>query len=508
MRYQEVSEQTNFPMNETGVSRDQALHYTNVVCHKIQMLKRGVEEISQKAYTSLAPLTLSEILVRILSRFYDELKSDAQKLGYPPEDALRKAQTINYVVVAIIPELIEAIESANIEEPIVSIIEAYQQIANHVRYGTQTIIYPRWEYNASSHEVMDSLKTMTREMAPEVNKAIFSGAPSFFPFIIYPKAEEKIVLRQAVIAHELGHFIDRALGLSDFILDQRLIKHSDYEKLQSTIQEFPVKDRGRLSDQANDAMGILVKNWTEEAIADFLAICILGPAYLFAFDEISFIPKELIKETLPRSHPPESLRRLFMSRLVQEWYLDVVSSSPEYYNLPVFGKQAFTTVSHWVKTIISSEQSFSRISKYPDLPPVLVRDIYSILHNTVVNAVAYLQAEKLAQIRGFSWFCNAQDVLDALRLQELLQHGLTPTELYVSPQRDPSFAAVMNSGWFFLLHNEQSNYSYFQESGKYIDQELVWNNYISLQNLIAKAVESLLFKREFNRRNRTGNFYG
>ena len=156
-------------------------HYISVVVNKIQVLMRKVDEISQHDYTSSSPLALSGVLVRILSRFLDYLRSWSEKANYqPPADVIRTVYTINHIVVSIIPQLIDAIEGADNDAPIASIIEAYEDIVNQVQYGVQTIIHPTWEYNASSSEVMRYLREVTSSLSQEASKAIFSGAPHFF----------------------------------------------------------------------------------------------------------------------------------------------------------------------------------------------------------------------------------------------------------------------------------------------------------------------------------------
>jgi len=113
--------------------------------------------------------------------------------------------------------------------------------------------------------------------------------------------------------------------------------------------------------------------------------------------------------------------------------------------------------------------------------------------------VASLKQNYPDHSRGQKWFCSIRDVVDALELQALLSAGLTPTQLYSDAGRDPSIAAVINSGWFHYIYAMQ-DYQYFGSKSLERRWDDVRDRYIGLQNLIAKAVESLQFKKEFQRR--------
>jgi len=70
--------------SETRFDTTTVQHYISVVANKIQVLTQKVEEISRHDYTSPSPIALSEILIRILSRFLDHLKSLSIKAAYQP----------------------------------------------------------------------------------------------------------------------------------------------------------------------------------------------------------------------------------------------------------------------------------------------------------------------------------------------------------------------------------------------------------------------------------------
>jgi hypothetical protein len=475
-------------------------HYISVVVNKIRVMLTRVEEISQHDYTSPSPIALSEIVIRLLSRFLDYLRSWSQKVEYqPPADIIRAVSTINHMVVSIVPELIEAIEAADNDSPIASIIEAFEYIGNQVQYGTRIIIHSTWEYNASSNEIMQYLRKVTSSLGQEESQAIFSGAPQNFLIITYPKAEDVIVLRQALIAHELGHFIDESINRwSALILEQQLFNPKDVQEIvsglskQSSDRELPTKIL-----QMTEKM---IEPWIKEIVCDFLAISIIGPAYLFAFDEISFSPKYSYPQKLSVSHPPDQLRKAIMGGWITKLFIGPIQTE-HLHELNKDEVEVFEKVVKHIGIVSRGDNlRFESIRNNEYLSENILAVVYSVLKNAVENAASMLQEQQYKSIENKQWVCGTKDILDAIKLQKLLEYGLTPTELYTTPSRSPSFPAVMNSGWFHFIACE-TNYLYFSETtGQVSNPDQVTKKYLTLQNLVAKAVESLHFKREYERR--------
>jgi hypothetical protein len=480
-------------------------HYLSVVAHRVRVLIGRLGEAAQPTHALVATATLKEILERMLSRFFDELRSLHQELDdQPPEDIVRQARTIHYVTVAIVPELIEALRMAGSDSPAASVIEAYQHLGGLVQYGTQTIIHPSSDYNATFDEIMKTLRTMTRSLRRDTGEAIFSGAPRSFLLITYPIAEEEMVLRHAFLAHEMGHFIDLTEGLSRTLLEEQLFDGSDRTNIHEAVQcQGGGTDRDEIFEEAVVLAGEIAPRWIEEIVADVLAVLILGPAYLLAFDEVSLSPRYSSPRRIHRSHPPAQLRKNIMRELILELHLDPIRSSQVLGSLSREELDVFNDVCQWIDaTVETHPMEFASISNAPDLGAEVIAAIYATLRNVVMRLVERIRDEQLERIRMREWACTHTDVLDALRLQQLLSYGLTPSELYSGDNRDPSFAAVMNSGWFHFLHMEQ-DYLYFRHGLQESHPDEIRDKYVNLQNLIAKAVESLQFKREFFRRKET-----
>lgn len=491
-------------ISEVAVTR----HYISVVAQKIQSLLDAVEEYKQHDYTSLSPITLSEIVSRILNRFFEDLRRTSSKIDEDSsQDILAKVQTINFVVITIVPQLIQAIKSAENSSPIASILQAYEKIIDRINFSTQTIIHPAWEYNATYDEILTSLRNMTRYLDSDASTEIFSGSPQYFVIITYPQNEEEIVLRQALIAHEIGHFVNSTRGWGRELLDGKIFDLSDLEILKDEIRkQYPnknleEKDVGNLYARYVRLLNKIITNWIMELVSDFVAVCILGPAFLFAFDEITVTPDLESIRRISLTHPPSVLRKHAIAKAINYLHIDPMRNSDKYQYITDREKEYLDKIEKWTEKISNYPQlDISTITGFENINETIVKVLYSALLNAYQRANLELYQEKPEEIASEDWICTARDLFDALSLQEFLHHDLTPTELTRSSSRDPTFAAVMNSGWIHMFL-EESKYQFFSgDISNSIDHNEPRERYLTLQNLIAKAVESLQFKREFHRR--------
>jgi len=355
-------------------------HYVSSVAHRMQVLQKRIEDLYRPLHASASVATLADILKRILSRFFDELRSVHEEIETQPvEDTLRQIQTIHYVNSAILPALVEAMRTADSNSPIASIVEAYQEIANLVQYGTQTIIHPTWDYNASFDEIISDLKAMTGSLGRETGQAIFSGAPLSFVIITYPIAEQEMVLRQACMAHEVGHFIYLTERLAGQLMDRPLFDEVDRMQIETSVRtQQSVENKDRLLKEANTLAGEIVSYWLREIAADFFGVCVLGPAYLLAFADVSFTQRYSIPVKLHRTHPPVQLRKEIMGGLVEEFYLAPIRSGQGHRRLEATEERVFGTVCDWIHYLVQSDlEQFTNIDSAPDIPPQVVESIYA-----------------------------------------------------------------------------------------------------------------------------------
>jgi hypothetical protein len=472
-------------------SSDTALHNVSSVGHRIQACLQLVDELGRRDYPSPSPRGLAEVLRRILVRLFsrlDEASSDTVVSNY--QDVLMQVHTINYATIAL-AKLLESVKNAQISPPLAAIVEAYEDIGDRIVHGTQTIIYPQWAYNASYIDAMRFLREWADVISPEVGQGIFQGAPQHFVVISFPAIEERNILRQAVLAHEMGHFVDETKGVSAKILKGKVFGSDDFSSFLSS--DSPAAKRTVLQLATR-----MVDNWIRELTADAIGVCLLGPAHAFSFEEVVRLPVRPGPPRATLTHPPYSLRIKHMVKLTQEIHLKPLQSM----RLKRGERHILNNVSDMLSSLATGTQGQLRISDLPGSEED-ARAIYAIGERVVERSAQVLRTEMEKQ-KGESYFCRPLDILHAIQLQPLLENGLPPSELESDSGGVPSFAAIMNSSWFFFLQHEL-DYSYFESSQGESPEEpsSVFKRYQRLQALISKAIEISRFKAEFSRRKGT-----
>lgn len=466
-------------------------HHITVVGHRIQGLRGLVEDLSRRDYPSGSPLILNEIVGRVLARLFDQLPRISSEIGTRSnQDILGDLQAINHAAITL-GRLLEAVNSARVTKPISSVIEALDVTAERISTGTRTLIYPQWNYNATYVDVMEFLRGWAALISPIVDEGIFQGLPRHFLRITYPAVEEKNILRQAILSHELGHFTDTSRKLSEGLMTEKLFDPDLGNRLISAAT----------SSNASAAVSLAldtIENWVRELVADSIGAAILGPAYLMAFDDVVRMPHNPAARGSSTSHPPHALRVRLMAKLVEDMHIRELQSRRKRLSMNRHQRSAFDKL---VDVIQSFQQSsvpspwiaHSKLSKEEG-------EIAFLLGEKALESATVKLSLKIEALAKEGWFCTSKDVMTALICQELLELGLPPSELPGKFGSFPTFPSIMNSGWIYLAANED-NYSFFNDAGSPIgDPREIGMRYIRLQNLIAKALEISMARAEFMRR--------
>jgi hypothetical protein len=486
----------------TGNDRDSFAHYMSVVAHHIRALLRKVENLEQKCFGDDSAIALLAILRRLLARLFEELSDQATE-DAPGEriSTMGYARTVYHLVTSLLPGYIESIGTANQDSTLAPVVEAYASIVDQIISGTNVICYPIWEHNAGYEEVKGNLSDLVEKiLGPD--SGIFAGISKFYVMLTYPIGREEMVLSQALMAHEIGHFLNQhGRPWSERYLDgqgQPFDPEEVNQFLSATLASVPAEQRKAVRDGAVEQITEMLKNWLEELAADLFAVCLMGPAYLFAFDEMTLGAHG--SSRLSWTHPPRNLRIQTIGRLIRSLQLDPVTQDRIHADMTDKARVVLSQVEGWVQSIIMPEESSSGVDRQQEQwPTEVMKTMYEALVTAVERASDSFAHTEPPGICNARWFCGPKDIVDAVELYELLEHGLAPSELPRHPMRDPSFAAVMNGGWFaYLIDNGQ--HLYFQGNGNKLKKpEDVDQSYLTLQGLVAKAMEILLFKQEYRR---------
>lgn len=184
--------------------------------------------------------------------------------------------------------------------------------------STDVLTGPRWAMNFSFNEVWLRQATL-------LNKLLGLGlVESRYVVFTFPAWQKDNVLLNCIIGHELGHNIDREMGISEVLLAE-VTANQQAKELLTGSDWFPsgVGNPYQLNERLLTG---LLKQWIGELVADAVGIILFGPAFYYAGLETDLIVNAPYRQTTPStfvdvyswSHPRPSVRNLFRTRLLDK----------------------------------------------------------------------------------------------------------------------------------------------------------------------------------------------
>ena len=128
-----------------------------------------------------------------------------------------------------------------------------------------------------------------------------------FALIRYPFSEYKNVFSNILLIHELGHFIYKKLNIKNKIISS--IDPQEFDQYEQAINEYV--ETNYQSDyiiETPPKMWETIFSWWEESFADFFAVRIIGPAFLYAFIKFNLILKDTEIKIFISQHPSRYYR--------------------------------------------------------------------------------------------------------------------------------------------------------------------------------------------------------
>lgn len=480
---------------ESEFESQELKHYLSLVGHKIQILLRKLEGFRSKSYPNQYPITLIELMKRILVQSFDELGRLHERIGIMENsDIADRAWLIHVLAIRYLSHWIEAIQNSSISTTMGGVIDAFNEICNQAQLGTSLIIYPTWQYNFSFERVSDRLASIANRINLDKHANIFDDIYFHYVILTYPYIEDETILGQVLLAHEVGHFIDYAQKWSQDIEEKGILTGIDF----SFSADIPGNER----ENANRLLNQVIQNWIREIVADVLATSILGPAYVLALGDFLFADPYLRSGSreMAISHPPAELRLQLMAQLSKERQWEPSKALPSYKLISKRAKGVYDVVSDIINSYANQELPSIQSIRDCNFSPSTAQWVYSKLLIGLRNVIEFCKT-KIDDLQNQKWIFSPEDVPCALALHEYLLHSLTPTELTVSLRRPPSFAAVMNSGWYYLLAQKSNGKFFFFKTDPNEERrpDVINESLISIHQLVAKAIEVQNFQRNYTR---------
>jgi len=301
--------------------------------------------------------------------------------------------------------------------------------------------------------------------------------PEQFVILIYPCIEGRNLLLHAVFFHEIGHLIDfkyeitenlfNTLELDKTAVNEALEKYKSIPvgqyKLTDLVSESEIK-----SNLISECTKIL-KEWLSEIVADFIAIRLIGPAFLFSLIQISIMSDVVQRDT--ETHPSSAYR---LNCLIDELN-----------RLGYFKIETFRPYLKRVKTFIESEkcQMKKRIEK------TVEHVKYKVVIKTISKAMKIIQTQVDEVLRKLSIFArNDEKILNYLVDKRILR-AIPPAEfkkLSQSNKKIASIQEIINSGWITFLKRKKELFQLTHAQS--IEDQAI--SFLVLNELLMKAVEA------------------
>jgi hypothetical protein len=308
-----------------------------------------------------------------------------------------------------------------------------------------------------------------------------STLKQWITFLHFPVADRDSALNLCVLAHELGHLVDKTNKIYEKLLPIELDKAS-FDKLVETRCKTPpfgmapqpgdkqftfetIFKRPGVEARCYLSCHTMLENWIREIIADVLAIHAIGPASYFAFND--FFAYMGAENVTSNSHPAPAFRLQLMLAELKE-VLGYSSSSGA----------------------IGSVLAEAMPNVAAGASAATYRDEADVVQKTIEKNLDRKDADNLlAKIRPFvsAYSFNAatyrQEVPDVLKK---LRSGVAPIETLDSGGmvRPASVVAILNAGWELYKTNIDGFYDEFRAEVPKMER------LANLNHLLFKAIEA------------------
>ncbi len=264
-----------------------------------------------------------------------------------------------------------------------------------------------------------------RRLATQISM-IVAGAPTFpddLAIVGLPYSQANAVFLNSLLAHEMGHFSFQ--------------KRNEEQKLAAPLTAVFVKHR--VSNFTNQDIARclgLALGWLEEIYCDLFAICLVGPAFSYAFIELFALTRRKPSAEFSASHPALALRLRQQTRLLQ------ASSDPWWPSMQASPNHYTDLLAH---TLNMQDTEFScKNAATGNVEDVAFACFFEMISEPT-KAVQDLFGNSDIEVTQFSNQCAS--------VEGYLSRGVVPSRLIIGKNIViPSGTTVLNAAYSFYLN--------------------------------------------------------
>ena len=244
---------------------------------------------------------------------------------------------------------------------------------------------------------------------------LLQDIPDLFLVIESPISETKNIPIHCIFAHEIGHVLYLHRNMANKLIPR-------VQKPTDTMKEKIIK-----------------ASWVEELAADAIALCILGPAYLYSF--IYFTGPFCSMAAPSDTHPPDNLRIKFLCKML----IGNRKQEGLVYKNTLKNSLNLNYVQQWQSYATKS------ISQNPIDPQ------YRKIASSVNTALSMIKKEAKYITKGRQYTPRRYNK-DVPELCENIAFGIPPSEIITGvigeePIKIPA-ESILNAGWSYLISND------------------------------------------------------
>lgn len=465
-----------------GLSQiDQLL--TSTHSKAISIINR-IELISKKRFPSDNP----QKLLRAVKGICEELCSLLPVLREEYKDTPPATELEIKFLARFLVELashLRFIESATTEATPWSLIRPIEKFAEGVLPNNIFIFRPQWRYNYGILSGLIGFYRRSLEKEIEKNKVehIFKGVEDNFYIISFPGFEKNNVLLHANFGHEIGHPIAKIYQNKEGESRSHILEI--FRKVNDIVKEnLVLPERLREVSRLTDAVLEIRQKGLEELICDLVGVRLLGPASLFAAEEVAHISytfDTVGKET--NYYPPWRYRiREMLTDLREQGMNEILSNIPPV--LPPDEKilAAIKRKINALEEIVLQEKDLDEINKTP-----LTAIAYDSITETLPNVKRFLDQTLSGHVYNIKMRFSKSILPLCIRLREKIPPNAIEEKSPLSPE-PIDFRDIINAGWFYKLAELSSMFEY--DESKFYHEEYDMINRLTLKGIELSEVSS------------------
>ncbi|ARP44303.1 MULTISPECIES: hypothetical protein [Bacillaceae] len=432
-----------------------------------------LKNLSLKIYPSVA---LKELIVNdlipIVKQLRDILISEIKALEENEQHVISsKAKAVNKIWFSRrIQFVASAISGTDLKSYPLEIMEIFKEMIKNIDgENFELLTSPIDQLNFTFQEIWHPIKKLL-----ENEVGVTSNNNKKFVKLTFPSQHKDNVFLSGIYAHEIGHYFDRNRGLWSKIFAQKVLSHPYLNKLGKFFfkQNNHPASIAEISSFLHDTV---LGAWLREAIADCVAIYLLGPAFIFSSSDLltSVVGTQIIQtgsliDVPSHTHPRDGLRFKFQLSVLRKLKL-------------------YDPLHEKIKEILDTLEKDWEQAQVVYQPNIISRNYISFMLNQesyqileriweeclslVVNEVEALIGDNLMKP------CHIEE---AMRLaEERIKWLVPPNELDGKPA---NAKAILNSGWFAKLLGDNEILSRVQS----LDGEKSEYNFLGLLNGLMK----------------------